>query len=73
MVKVYGKPGCGGCVATVRDFNKYDIDFEYVNVSEDEAAFDYVINTLGYQGVPVVETPTEHWNGYKSAKIKELI
>lgn len=71
MVKLYGKPGCGGCIATERALKKYNIDFEKINIYEDEEAFTHIQN-LGYQGVPVVETEDEHWIGYKEDKIKAL-
>lgn len=72
MVKLYSKPGCGQCIATERAFKKEGVDYEYVDVYQDEEAFKFVTQTLGYQGVPVVVTEDDHWNGYKPEKIKAL-
>lgn len=71
MVKLYSKPGCGQCIATKRAFDKKGVNYEYVDVTQDQEAYSHIV-TLGYQGVPVVETPEDHWNGYKPEKIKDL-
>lgn len=73
MVTVYSKPGCGGCIATKRFLKKNSVDFTEINVYEDEEAMDRVVNTLGYKQMPVVETPQDHWSGYKEDKLKSLV
>ena len=72
MVKVYGKPGCVQCNMTEKALVKKGVEFTKVDVTQDDEAFDYVVNTLGYQGVPVVETAEDHWNGFKPEKIATL-
>ncbi len=59
------------CNATYRALTKKGIAYDVIDVSKDEQAFAYVLS-LGYQQVPVVETPTEHWYGYRPDKITEL-
>ena len=70
-VTVYSKPACVQCNATYRDLTKKGIAYDVVDVTEDEAALAHVL-ALGYQQVPVVETPTDHWSGFRPDKIKEL-
>lgn len=53
-VTVYTKTGCMPCRALKRDLEKYKVDFEEVNLSEDTKAHDFVVHTLNYTGVPVV-------------------
>lgn len=62
---VYSKPSCVQCNATYRALTKAGVEYRVVDVSEDTEAFAYVL-ALGYQQVPVVETPTgEHWSGFR--------
>ncbi|MFI7481431.1 glutaredoxin-like protein NrdH [Kocuria sp. M1R5S2] len=70
-VTVYSKPSCVQCNATYRALGKKGIDYDVVDVTEDEAALAHVVG-LGYQQVPVVETSTEHWSGYRPDKIASL-
>ena len=70
-VTVYSKPSCVQCNATYRALTKKGIDYDVVDVTEDEAALAHVL-ALGYQQVPVVETPSEHWSGYRPDKITTL-
>ena len=70
-VTVYSKPSCVQCNATYRALSKKGIDYHVVDVSEDENALAHVL-ALGYQQVPVVETATDHWSGYRPDKISSL-
>ena len=70
-VTVYPKPSCVQCNATIQALNKKGIDHAVIDVTEDQAAYDHVIE-LGAQQVPVVETETEHWTGYRPDKISGL-
>ncbi|MEX5295760.1 glutaredoxin-like protein NrdH [Kocuria sp. CPCC 205268] len=70
-VTVYSKPSCVQCNATYRALTKKGIEYNVVDVTEDEAALAHVL-ALGYQQVPVVETATEHWSGYRPDKITSL-
>lgn len=67
-VTVYSKPSCVQCNATYRALNKKGVEYDVVDVSEDEKALAHIL-ALGYQQVPVVETPTEHWSGYRPDNI----
>ena len=71
MVKVFSKPGCNGCTATKRELTKKGVDFTELDITKDDGALDELLS-LGYQGVPVVVTPEEHWHGFKPEKIRSL-
>ncbi len=48
------------------------IAYEETNVEEDEAAMDYVKNTLGYSSMPVVVTEQGSFTGFRPDKLQEL-
>ena len=70
-ITVYSKPWCVQCNATYRALTKKGIDYTVVDVTEDSAAYDHVVG-LGYQQVPVVETGSDHWSGFRPDKINSL-
>lgn len=72
MVKLYSKPGCGGCMATKRDLDRRKVKYETIDVSENEDALLY-LKEKGFLRMPVVETPDEMWSGYDSEKIESLV
>lgn len=72
MVKLYSKPGCGQCIATKRDLDRLKADYEYIDVSKDPDAFEYLVSK-GLMQMPVVETPDDVWSGYNSEKIESLV
>ena len=71
-ITLYSKPkGCVQCDATKRKFKKEGLiegrDFTVVDVTQDEAALDF-IKSLGHSQAPVVYVSTpggdHHWSGY---------
>ena len=70
-VIVYSKPDCVQCNATYRALTKKGVEYDVVDVTDDEGALAHII-ALGYQQVPVVETPTDHWSGYQPERLWAL-
>ncbi|ROZ64687.1 glutaredoxin-like protein NrdH [Kocuria soli] len=70
-VTVYSKPSCVQCNATYRALTKSNIDYDVIDVTEDQEAFDRVVG-MGYQQVPVVVAGEDHWSGYRPDKISSL-
>jgi glutaredoxin-like protein NrdH len=70
-VTVYTKPSCVQCEATVRALGRKGIAFRLVDVTVDDDALAHV-RELGHQQVPVVETATEHWSGYRPDRLMAL-
>lgn len=71
-IVLYSQPGCGPCVSLKRALKTTGLDFDEVNVREDEVARD-LIRDLGYQGTPVLvirdefATIVEHHGGFSDA------
>ncbi|WP_285240092.1 glutaredoxin family protein [Pseudarthrobacter sp. MEB009] len=76
-VTVYTKNDCWGCTKTKGLLDRAEIEYTAVNVEEDEPAFHYVTDTLGYRQMPVVVTSTPEgefvWSGLQPHKIREHI
>jgi len=71
MVTVYTKPSCVQCDATKRMMDKLKIEYETVDISIDQEAFDMIISK-GFKAAPVVITDNDAWAGFNPDKISEL-
>ena len=55
MIKVYGKSvGCGNCNIAKEKLKSANIEYKFIDVTEDEQALN-LIKSLGYRQVPVIE------------------
>lgn len=71
-IAVYSKPDCRQCIATTRKLDKLGIEYTYIDITEDQDAYDYVTG-LGYQQAPVVVVSNgDSWAGYRPEKIGYL-
>lgn len=72
MTTVYTKPNCVQCNMTKRHMDKIGLEYITVDITEDPAALDKLIQ-MGYKAAPVVMTEDgEHWSGFQPEKINEL-
>lgn len=72
-VRVFSTETCPFCV-TLKDFLKeYDIEFEDINVAENEAAQKEMIEKTGQMGVPVIDIDGQMVVGFDQDKIKNLL
>jgi glutaredoxin-like protein NrdH len=79
-ITVYTKPECNNCDQTKRRLNKHGIEYETVDVTEDDAAREFVTDGLGYRQMPVVVveettengTRLEHWSGFRIDALDKL-
>lgn len=72
-IKVFTKPACVQCNATYRFLNAQGIDYDVVDVTKDQSAFDKV-KTLGHRQMPVVYVDEQtHWSGFRPELIKGLV
>lgn len=69
---MYSKPLCVQCDATKRALNKAGVAYDVVDVTEDDAARERIMN-LGYLQAPVVIAGQDHWSGFRPDKIKTLV
>lgn len=70
-ITVYTKPSCVQCTATYRALDSKGIEYDVLDLSQDEAALE-TVKGLGYLQAPVVVTDDEHWSGFRPDKISEL-
>lgn len=70
-ITVYSKPSCVQCTSTYRALDRHGIQYDVIDVTEDENALNYV-KSLGYSTAPVVTTPDQHWGGFRPDKIAAL-
>ncbi|WP_166986215.1 glutaredoxin-like protein NrdH [Canibacter zhoujuaniae] len=68
---VYTKPSCVQCTATYRALDSKGIEYEVVDLSQDETALE-TVKELGYMQAPVVVTDEDHWSGFRPDKIDAL-
>lgn len=70
-ITVYSKPNCVQCDATYRALAKNGLDYEVIDITQDEEALQ-TVKALGYQQAPVVFANGDHWSGFRPDKVKAL-
>ena len=70
-ITVYTRPSCGPCRATKAALDKARLEYDVVDISQDDAARDYVM-ALGYLQAPVVVAGDQHWSGFRPERIKAI-
>ncbi|MGX7697770.1 glutaredoxin-like protein NrdH [Gordonia polyisoprenivorans] len=71
-ITVYTKPACVQCNATYKALDKQGLDYQIVDITQDDAARDHIM-ALGYLQAPVVIVDdTEHWSGFRPDRVKAL-
>ena len=71
MVTVYTKPACVQCDATKRQLDNLGIDYDTVDITQDQAALEKIL-AMGFASAPVVITDNDAWAGFNLDKIKGL-
>ena len=75
MIKVYSKPKCVKCEMTKEFLKANHVEFEEINVEEDEEALD-LIKKHGFQRLPVVtrnESFDFAFSGFQIDLLEELV
>lgn len=70
-ITVYTKPACVQCNATYKALDKVGVDYDVIDISENDEARDYVM-ALGYLQAPIVVAGDDHWSGFRPDRIKAL-
>ena len=70
-ITVYTKPACVQCNMTYKALDKAGLEYDVVDISQDDEARDYVM-ALGYLQAPVVVVDDDHWSGFRPERIKSL-
>jgi glutaredoxin-like protein NrdH len=72
-VTVYTKYGCPQCDMTKRVLKDEGIEFDLINVEDDEKAFTYIKEELGLSSMPVVVVEgQEPFTGFRPDKLQQL-
>lgn len=71
MTTVYVKPACVQCDMTKRMLNNLEIDYDTVDITEDQDALDMILS-MGFKSAPVVITDNDAWAGFQPDKINSL-
>ncbi|NLA42816.1 glutaredoxin-like protein NrdH [Candidatus Saccharibacteria bacterium] len=71
MITVYTKPACVQCRATTRTLDKYKLEYQEVDISQNEQARAHLMK-MGHMQAPVVDTGVETWSGFRPDRIENL-
>jgi glutaredoxin 3 len=72
-IKVYTAPACVYCELLKQYLKEHNIEFEKIDVSENEKEAEKMIEKSGQMGVPVIEIDGEIVVGFDKAKIAGLL
>ena len=73
MVKVFSTPICPYCVTLKEFLKQHDVEYEEIDVGEDEEGRKEMIEKSGQMGVPVLEINGQIVVGFNKARILELL
>lgn len=71
MTTVYTKPACVQCDMTKRYMDKIGVEYNTVDITQDQEALDMILN-MGFQSAPVVISEAGNWAGFQPDKINLL-
>ncbi len=72
-VKMYTTPTCVYCKMTKEFFTKNKVEYSEVNVAEDDAAREEMIQKSGQLGVPVIDVNGEIFIGFDKKGLSEAL
>jgi glutaredoxin-like protein NrdH len=72
QVTVYTLPSCQQCEMTKKMLVRGAVEFDVVDLSEDEQATQ-LVQGLGYSSAPVVIAGEHHWSGFRHGALQNLI
>ena len=72
-VKLYSTPSCPYCVALKGFLEENKIEFEYIDVSQNEESMKMIVEKTGQIGVPVIDIDGELIIGFDRQKIAKLL
>ena len=72
-VKVYSTPTCPYCKMVKKFLEDNSTPYQDINVAEDKAALEDIVNRSGQMGVPVIDINGELVIGYNQVQLKEKL
>lgn len=73
MIKVYSTPTCAYCVTLKKFLKEKGVEFQDVDVSQNEQLLQEMIDRSGQMGVPVLYIDGQIVVGFNRNKIMELL
>jgi glutaredoxin-like YruB-family protein len=73
MVKLFVTPVCPYCFTLKEFLKEHNIEFEEIDVTQDEKAREEMIKKSGQMGAPVVEIDGQIVVGFDKEKISKLL
>ena len=70
MITVYGQPGCQPCRLAMRQLDKEEVAYSYVDLTEHPEKLQQ-FKDAGMQSTPIIETPTERFTGLQPERIQD--
>ena len=72
-IKVYSTKSCPYCIMVKDYLSEKKIDFEYIDVGEDQAAAKEMVEKSGQMGVPVLDINGEIIVGFNKNAIEKAL
>jgi len=72
-VRIYSTPTCPFCKRAKEFFKKHNVEYEDVNVAENDKARDEMVEKSGQMGVPVIEVEDKIIVGFDEQKLKKKL
>lgn len=73
IVKVYSTPTCPYCIRAKEYLSSKGVEFQNIDISQDQAAAEEMVKLSGQMGVPVIVIGEEVITGFDKARIERLI
>lgn len=71
-VTIYTTPNCVQCNATKREFDRHEIEYEVIDLTQHPDLAD-TFKERGFTQAPIVTTDTKTWSGFRREKILSLV
>jgi len=73
MIKVYSTPSCPYCVTLKKFLAEKGVEFEDIDVSQDQKELEEMVEKSGQMGVPVIDLNGQIIVGFDRDKILEAL
>jgi len=73
MITVFTTKTCSVCVMVKRYLDAKNVDYETVDVTDDQAKRDELNKMTGYTTVPVITNGKDYLVGWKPAELSKMI
>ncbi len=65
MYKIFAKPACLFCLKTKNLLDRKGLEYEYVDISQDENAYDFIVNYSGFRTLPQIYCEGDYVGGFE--------